>query len=62
MAPSSRDLTRQPNVSTMTSGYAEDLVKEDPAAHSFKASLRKPFAMSDLSELLEEHVPPRRPC
>jgi PAS domain S-box-containing protein len=42
----------------VTSGYAEDPVMENPAAHGFKASLRKPFAMSDLSELFEKHVPP----
>jgi nitrogen-specific signal transduction histidine kinase/ActR/RegA family two-component response regulator len=43
----------------VTSGYAEDPVMEDPAAHGFKASLRKPFAMSDLSELFKKHILPR---
>jgi PAS domain S-box-containing protein len=45
----------------VTSGYAEDPVMEDPAPHGFKASLRKPFAMSDLSELFEKYVPPPEP-
>jgi PAS domain S-box-containing protein len=42
----------------VTSGYAEDPVIQAPAAHGFNASLRKPFAMSDLSELFEKHVRP----
>ena len=42
----------------VTSGYAEDPVMQEPTAHGFRASLRKPFAMSDLSELFERHVRP----
>jgi len=42
----------------VTSGYAEDPIMQDPTAHGFRASLRKPFAMSDLSELFEKHVRP----
>jgi PAS domain S-box-containing protein len=42
----------------VTSGYAEDPVMQDPTAHGFMASLRKPFAMSDLSALFEKHVRP----
>jgi CheY-like chemotaxis protein len=42
----------------VTSGYAEDPIMQDPTAHGFRASLRKPFAMSDLSELFERHVRP----
>jgi PAS domain S-box-containing protein len=42
----------------VTSGYAEDPVMQDPSAHGFKASLRKPFAISDVSELFEKHVLP----
>ena len=40
----------------VTSGYAEDPVMADPAANGFKASLRKPFARSELSELLAKHL------
>jgi len=40
----------------VTSGYAEDPVMADPAAHGFQASLRKPFARAELAELLEGHV------
>jgi CheY-like chemotaxis protein len=42
----------------VTSGYAEDPVMQEPSAHGFKASLRKPFAISDVSELFEKHVLP----
>jgi CheY-like chemotaxis protein len=44
----------------VTSGYAEDPVMANPAAYGFKASLRKPFAKSELSQLLEKHVIPAR--
>ena len=44
----------------VTSGYAEDPVMQDPTAHGFLASLRKPFAMADLSELFELHVQPNQ--
>ncbi len=40
----------------VTSGYAEDPVMADPAANGFQASLRKPFARSELSELLARHL------
>jgi len=40
----------------LTSGYADDPVMTDPVAYGFAASLCKPFAMSDLSELFEKHV------
>jgi PAS domain S-box-containing protein len=42
----------------VTSGYAEDPVMQKPTAHGFTASLRKPFAMSDLSALFDKHVLP----
>jgi len=42
----------------VTSGYAEDPVMADPASYGFKASLRKPFLRSDLSDLFEKHVLP----
>lgn len=44
----------------VTSGYAEDPVMANPAAYGFKASLRKPFAKSELSQLLEKHIIPAR--
>jgi CheY-like chemotaxis protein len=44
----------------VTSGYAEDPVMADPAAYGFDASLRKPFAKSDLSTLLETHAKRKR--
>jgi PAS domain S-box-containing protein len=40
----------------VTSGYAEDPVMADPTAYGFKASLRKPFVRSELSELLERYL------
>jgi PAS domain S-box/PAS domain S-box/PAS domain S-box len=40
----------------VTSGYAEDPAMAAPAAHGFRASLRKPFSRAELSELLEVHV------
>ena len=40
----------------VTSGYSEDPVMADPAGHGFKASLRKPFAKSDLSDLFEKYL------
>lgn len=38
------------------SGYAEDPVMADPAAHGFSGSLRKPFAKADLSDLIDRHL------
>jgi CheY-like chemotaxis protein len=38
------------------SGYAEDPVMADPWTFGFKASLRKPFVRSELSELLEKYL------
>ena len=42
----------------VTSGYAEDPVMEDPVVHGFRASLRKPFTIAELSELFEKYVAP----
>jgi PAS domain S-box-containing protein len=40
------------------SGYAEDPVMKSPAEYGFTASICKPFRISDLSEMLNNHVMP----
>ncbi|HEY9071898.1 MAG TPA: PAS domain S-box protein [Candidatus Ozemobacteraceae bacterium] len=41
----------------VVSGYAEDPIMATPAEFGFTASLRKPFLMADLEELLALHMP-----
>ena len=40
----------------VTSGYAEDPVMANPVDYGFTASLRKPFAKSELAQLLGRHL------
>ncbi len=40
----------------VSSGYAEDPVIERPEAFGFTASIRKPYLVSDLSDLLNRHL------
>jgi len=39
----------------VSSGYSEDPIVAHPQDHGFNASIRKPFMMTDLSEMLEKH-------
>jgi len=39
-----------------TGGYAEDPVISHPVEHGFTASLRKPYTLSDLGDILEKTV------
>jgi CheY-like chemotaxis protein len=42
----------------VASGYAEDPVMMNPVAYGFTASIRKPFRMTDLSDMLSKHLKP----
>jgi len=40
------------------SGYADDPIMADPVAHGFVASIKKPFRLAELAELMETHLSP----
>ncbi len=40
----------------VASGYSEDPIVSNPENYGFNASIRKPFKLSDLSEMLEKHM------
>jgi CheY-like chemotaxis protein len=40
----------------VSSGYSEDPIIAHPQEYGFNASIRKPFMISDLSEMLEKHM------
>jgi len=40
----------------VASGYADDSVMRSPSDYGFTASLRKPFTIAELSEMLTAHL------
>jgi CheY-like chemotaxis protein len=40
----------------VASGYSADPIISNPEKYGFNASIRKPFMISDLSEMLEKHM------
>ena len=44
----------------VASGYADDPVMKDPVAFGFTAGICKPFRITELSEMLNKHITPRK--
>jgi CheY-like chemotaxis protein len=44
----------------VTSGYAEDPIMANPTEYGFTASICKPFRKSDLSEMLNKYLKPKK--
>jgi CheY-like chemotaxis protein len=40
----------------VASGYADDHVMQNPSGYGFTASIRKPFVMSELAEMLSKYL------
>jgi PAS domain S-box-containing protein len=50
-----------PNIPVfVASGYAEDPVMKNPTEYGFTASICKPFRRSELAEMLEKHMKPKK--
>jgi len=44
----------------VVSGYSQSAIMARPEEYGFNGSISKPFMMSELAKLLEEHIPKHR--